>query len=230
MPSTTTTRPAAPSPALSSRDVEPDALSADDDGYTLRRFLRELAVALTIVAVGLPVVLLTTGGSPSLPGAALGGGPVLVVSGGALPGQELLDGLEAPGQAVVEPGAGWTTASPSLTSLLAEGDHDPEQALVVVQGGEADLGADPARVELLAMQLADRVRAGFRPSTGLVFVGPVPGPEGATPELLAVRDALRRAAAEKDVELVDPVEQGWTTADEDLAVELAAQVAAANSE
>lgn len=234
------TRPDATGEGLHGLLPAPRAESAlpappEHDRYTLRRFARESAIAMGILAVGLPLVLTVTGREPSKAPAALPAAPevlprvaptepVLVLSGASLQGDGLVDLLGQGGTAVSEPGAGWAAGSVSLTTLVAERDWEPDQAMVVVQGGEADVALGPERVELAAAQLADRLRAKFRPTTDLVFVGPAG--DAADPSLGAVRDAVRRAAAQKSVHFVDPLERGWTVGDPGMSNGLAEAVRA----
>lgn len=223
--------------------------------YTLRRFLRELAIAVALLAVGLPLVLLltrggdggegqvleqsaplTTSAAPSTTpsaardappdGSPVQDRPVLLLAGSSLltDGQRVVDALGHGGRAVTAPGAGFGTGQPSLTQLVAEQDIDPEQDAVVVQGGAADAELEPQVLDLLAQQLVDRLRKKVSPSTAIVLIGPLPGslPEE---QLLRVRDVLAGAARAKSVTFVDPVAQGWSLDDPDLAQQLADVIA-----
>lgn len=101
---------------------------------------------------------------------------------------------------------------PGMHTLLDDDLTGAAPSLVVLQGGEGDLGAEPERVRIAVEQMIDRLRLTVGDRVDVVAVGPVPTGE-AQPGLRRVRDEVAAAAARKGVAFVDPIELGADRAD-----------------
>ncbi|MCW2776359.1 MAG: hypothetical protein JWN17_84 [Frankiales bacterium] len=126
--------------------------------------------------------------------------------------------------AVAASGKGWTSAQPSLGTIVVQGLPGRDLAMVVVQAGDVDASAPAGAVQAGAALVVDRLRAAITPSTSVILVGPVIQGKP-TPRLLRVRDEVRAAARTKSVHFVDPIALGLRQGQPDLAARLGAAAA-----
>jgi hypothetical protein len=113
--------------------------------------------------------------------------------------------------------AGFTTdgaSAPRLSTLLPTDTDGPKPDVVVVQGGEADVDASPGEVRAGVTATVEALRTAFGPTTRLVLVGPYSPTAEPSDALLAVRDAVRDAAAASRVHFLDPLTAQWVAADD----------------
>ena len=113
--------------------------------------------------------------------------------------------------------AGFTTdgaSAPRLSVLLPTDTDGPKPDVVVVQGGEADVDASPDEVRAGVTAAVEALRTAFGPTTRLVLVGPYSPTAEPSDALLAVRDAVRDAAAAARVHFLDPLTAQWVAADD----------------
>jgi lysophospholipase L1-like esterase len=107
--------------------------------------------------------------------------------------------------------AGYVTASAVSGDTfvsLAERLPEPDADVTVVLGGRNDYRATSSEITDAALRTYDAIRVAA-PQTQLLVVGPVWDGATVPPELLLVRDALRRATTEAGVAFVDPLEERW---------------------
>lgn len=86
----------------------------------------------------------------------------------------------------------------------------PDASVVVISGSRSDVVADPALVSAAALDTYALVHK-LAPRANLIVIGPTWGTVEPTPELLAIRDALREAATVSIAYFVDPIADGWFT-------------------
>lgn len=109
--------------------------------------------------------------------------------------------------------AGFTVGGPrALTELLPADLDEPRPDVVVVQGGESDVGAEPAAVGEAVRELAATLREAYGLSTRLVLVGPYSPTPRPSDALVEVRDAMRAAAKASSLHFFDPLESEWVAA------------------
>jgi lysophospholipase L1-like esterase len=84
----------------------------------------------------------------------------------------------------------------------------PDADITVVFGSRNDLGNTRAAVAASAAETLQLIRS-TAPSTKLVVIGPAWSSADVPAELVALRDAVRAAAADADVVFVDPLADGW---------------------
>lgn len=109
--------------------------------------------------------------------------------------------------------AGFTVGGPrALTELLPADLDEPKPDVVVVQGGESDVQADPEDVGAAVTELAATLREAYGLSTRLVLVGPYSPSAEPSDELVEVRDAMRTAAKAASLHFFDPIASGWVAA------------------
>lgn len=231
------TQPAAPAvPSLPSTDLVGDGTAVDEvedwdepsEPYTLRRFLRELGVAVAILLLGLPLVLLlgrSGGGGAEGAASAPTGPPAMVLSGSSLPREVSRSALLALGftpDVEVVDGAGYARAvrpGAAPLAVAARSLRFDGVRLLVLQGGEADNIARPGELEVAVVHLLDGLAA-KAPGVPVVLVGPIPAGPSVGASLRRVGATLRQSASARDVPFVDPLSLGWTSKDPDLAAKL----------
>ena len=90
----------------------------------------------------------------------------------------------------------------------------PDTGIVVFFGSENDLGYAPADIGSAALAAMDRAET-LAPDARIIVVGPPSYTYTPDPGLVDISDQLRSAAREAGGEFVDPIAEGWISADFD---------------
>jgi hypothetical protein len=88
----------------------------------------------------------------------------------------------------------------------------PHPDVVVFQGGRNDVAYSSDKLRAAAIATAELTHKRFI-GAQVVFLGPIPAHVPAPADQLAVASTLRSAAAASKSVFIDPIEQGWITAD-----------------
>lgn len=124
-------------------------------------------------------------------------------------------GIETEFTADVVAGTGYISGSDAGTSFadrVAAGAPAGTE-LTIVFGGNDELDRRADEIYDAAMALYAQLYAAV-PHTGIVVVGPVWPAADAPANVLAIRDALQRAAKDSSAVFYDPIAQGWFTGDD----------------
>lgn len=203
-------------------------LTSTPEGACVRRFppstvalaaLGVLAVVLAVLAIQKQNAL-ANGPGPAPPA----GAPPPPITSVAFVADGWTSGSPEGGQgranytALLAAREGWRVTNPSVygagyvagrrldTQLSKAADARPE--LVVVSGGRADSGEDPAEVRAAAARLYQDVRT-WLPQARVVVIGPMWVNDDAPRRMAEVRDAIRDSATAARLPFVDPIEERW---------------------
>lgn len=114
-----------------------------------------------------------------------------------------------------EGGTGYTdtgiTAAPDFTPFIERIADvvDGQPNVVIVQGGNADIGAAPEQITAEAAKVFGSLRQALGENATIVAIGPAPTPLMDPPSLAPVSAAISAATSESGVEFVDPVAEDW---------------------
>jgi len=203
-----------------------------DRGVMARNALLALAVIGTLVLVWLALRPPTPAGAVAV---SYAGGPsALFVTGGTLDERMTSDvahQLRWNTHVVVRDGSGLTRAAvpgdAALGPALRGGGIPLTGDVIVVQGGEVDAHAQPATITVGTVHLVDYLITYKPAGTVLVLVGPIPKTPALAAGYSTVDGVMAQVATGRHLPYVDPVAEGWTTTDPDLAEKLAARLRAA---
>lgn len=113
-----------------------------------------------------------------------------------------------------EPDAGYTESADAIRGGRTFAERIPELVearpdVVIVQGGNNDLGSPPEGITAAAAATFQGMRDAAGREATIVAVGPLASPLEDGPVLTGVTAAIATAAKDSDVVFVDPVGEGW---------------------